>query len=134
VIVERRSDGKIKLHQSTGTTAGKGAAGGALWGGLIGLLFFAPLLGMALGAGTGALVGKSVDTGLDDNFMKQLGAQLQSGNAALVLLVRQATMDKVLEQMHGQYGGKILKTSLSSEEEAQLRAAAAKAAATAGAR
>ena len=45
-VVERRGDGKVKLHQPS--LAGIGAAGGALWGGLIVLLFFAPLLGMAV--------------------------------------------------------------------------------------
>src|SRR3954454_23331538 len=49
VVVERRPDGKIKLHQAI-STAGAGAAGGALWGGLIGLLFLALLFGMAIGA------------------------------------------------------------------------------------
>ncbi len=132
VVVERRGDGKVKLHQTTGSTAGKGAAGGALWGGLSGLLFFAPLLGMALGAGAGAAAGSAVDTGVDDQFMKQLGEPLPPGHAALVLLVRSATTDKVLEEMHGQYGGEILQTSLSAEQEAQLRRAADQARAMAG--
>ncbi|HKE64113.1 MAG TPA: DUF1269 domain-containing protein [Micromonosporaceae bacterium] len=127
VIVERQGDGRVKLHQTTGSTTGRGAAGGALWGGLIGLLFFAPLLGMAIGAGTGALAGKAVDTGIDDNFMTGLGERLQPGAAALVLLVRSATVDKVLHEMHGQYGGEVLQTSLSSEDEAALRAAAERA-------
>ena len=48
MLVERRGDGKIKLHQPS--LAGRGAAGGALWGGLIGLIFFMPLFGMAIGA------------------------------------------------------------------------------------
>jgi uncharacterized membrane protein len=123
VVVERQGDGKVKLHQ-TGPGVGTGAASGALWGGLIGLLFFVPLLGMAVGAGTGALAAKASDTGVDDNFMKRLGEQLTPGHAALVLLVRQATPDKVLEQLHGQYGGQLLQTSLSREQEDQLRAAA----------
>ena len=48
VIIERKQDGKTKLHQPS--AAGAGAAGGALWGGLIGLLFLNPLLGMAMAA------------------------------------------------------------------------------------
>ena len=55
-IVEARTDGKVKLHQTRNLT-GAGAAGGALWGGLIGLLFLAPFLGMALGAAGGAVGG-----------------------------------------------------------------------------
>jgi uncharacterized membrane protein len=122
VVVERRADGKIKLHQ-TGGTVGTAAAGGALWGGLIGLLFLAPLLGMAIGAGTGAVAGKASDTGIDDGFLRRLGERLPEGGAALVLLVRSVTADKVLEQMRGQHGGELLQTSLSAEAEAQLKAA-----------
>ncbi|MDQ7909514.1 DUF1269 domain-containing protein [Phytohabitans sp. ZYX-F-186] len=122
VIVEHRADGKIKLHQTSGTV-GTAAAGGALWGGLIGLLFLAPLLGMAIGAGTGALAGKAMDAGIDDDFMRRLGEQLPQGGAALVLLVRSVTADKVLEQMRGQYSGELLQTSLSAEAEAHLKAA-----------
>jgi hypothetical protein len=55
VVVERRPDGKIKLHQPS--LAGRGAASGALWGGLIGLIFLMPLFGMAIGAASGAAAG-----------------------------------------------------------------------------
>src|SRR3954467_1242155 len=74
VIVERREDGKVKLHQPS--MAGAGAAGGALWGGLIGLIFFVPLLGMAVGAAAGAASGALADSGVDDDFMKRLGTEL----------------------------------------------------------
>jgi uncharacterized membrane protein len=124
VVVERRADGKVKLHQ-TNRTVGTAAAGGALWGGLIGLLFLAPLLGMAIGAGAGAAAGAATDTGIDDGFMKRLGEGLPTGGAALVLLVRSVTTDKVLERMRGQHGGSLLQTSLSAEAEAQLKAAIA---------
>ena len=124
VVVERRGDGKVKLHQSSSPGAA-GAAGGALWGGLIGLLFFAPLLGMAIGAAGGAAAGALADVGVDDKFMKDLGGRLEPGHAALVLLVRNATWDKLLRRMHGQHGGELLQTSLSAEGEAQLKAAAA---------
>ncbi len=122
VIVERRDDGKVKLHQPS--NAGRGAAGGALWGGLIGLLFFVPLLGMAMGAGMGAIAGSASDTGVDDAFMRNLGDQLQPGTAALVLLVRSVTEDKVFDQLHGQHGGHLIQTSLSKADEDRVRAAA----------
>ena len=72
VIVERQGDGKVKLHQPS--LAGLGAASGALWGGLIGLIFLVPLFGMAVGAAAGAAGGALSDTGVDDKFMKRLGA------------------------------------------------------------
>ena len=89
VVVEHRDDGKVKLHQPS--LAGVGAAGGALWGGLIGLIFFVPLLGMAIGAASGAAAGALSDTGVDDEFMKKLGDELDPGAAAVIVLVRRVT-------------------------------------------
>ena len=123
VVVERREGGKVKLHQAVGTTAA-GAAGGALWGGLIGLIFLAPLLGMAVGAASGAAAGALTDAGVDDKFMKTLGARLDEGGAALVVLVRQSTPDKVLPRI-SQYGGEVIQSSLDNETEAHLDAALA---------
>ena len=121
VIVERRPDGKVKLHQTT-KPAAAGAAGGALWGGLIGLLFLAPFLGMAVGAASGGLTGAMADIGVDDAFMKRLGEELQPGAAALIVLVRESTPDKVLPRISG-YGGAVIHTSLSEEADEQLREA-----------
>jgi uncharacterized membrane protein len=121
VVVEHQPDGKIKLHQAMGTT-GAGAAGGALWGGLIGLLFLAPLLGMAVGAASGALAGKLADVGVNDDFMKNLGASLDSGGAALIVLGSTEAGDKVIDRIKG-YGGEVIQTSLSTEAEEHLREA-----------
>jgi uncharacterized membrane protein len=118
VVVEKRQDGKIKLHQPS--MAGTGAASGALWGGLIGLIFFMPLFGLAIGAATGAVAGKASDYGIDDNFMKELGEKLQPGNAAVFVLVREATRDKVVPEI-SKYGGHLIQSSLSDEQEAALQ-------------
>jgi uncharacterized membrane protein len=121
VVIERRPDGKIKLHQSM-STAAAGAAGGALWGGLIGLIFLAPLLGMAVGAAAGGAAGAVTDVGVDDKFMKGLGEHLKEGSAAVVVLVRQSTPDKVLPRI-SQFGGEVLQSSLDDETEARLQEA-----------
>jgi uncharacterized membrane protein len=121
VIAERRQDGKVKLHQ-TMTPSTAGAAGGALWGGLIGLLFLAPFLGMAIGAATGGAAGAMTDIGVDDKFMKDLASGLQPGAAAVIVLVRESTPDKVLPRITP-YGGTVIHTSLSDEAETQLREA-----------
>ena len=123
VIAEHRNDGKLKLHQPS--LAGVGAAGGALWGGLIGLIFFAPLFGMAIGAASGALAGKMTDSGVDDNFMKNLAAQLEPGKAALILLIRTANMEKILEEV--KIPGEVIQSSLQSDTEEALREALEKA-------
>jgi uncharacterized membrane protein len=98
VIVEHRPDGRIKLHQ-TSKAAAAGATGGVLWGGLIGMLFLAPFLEMAVGAATDGDVVAMTDTCADDEFMKQLGEDLEPGSAAVVVLVRESTPQKVLPRI-----------------------------------
>lgn len=118
-VAEKRPDGKIKLHQAKGG-AGTGAAWGAMWGGLIGMLFFMPFLGMALGGAAGAAGGAAADLGVDNKFMKDLGRNLQPGGGVLFVLVVSSTPDKVIPEI-AQYGGEIIKTSLSQEQEEHLR-------------
>ena len=121
VIVERREDGKVKLHQPS--LAGAGAVSGALWCGLIGLIFFMPLFGMAIGAASGAAAGAVSDYGVDDKFMKELGEKLEPGSAAVLLLIRKVSLDKVLPQI--KIEGTIIQTSLSDDQEEQLAEALA---------
>lgn len=121
VVAERLADGSVKLHQLINTTAA-GAAGGALWGTLIGLLFLNPLLGAAAGAAGGAISGYLTDVGLDDKFLKDAAGSLAPGQAALCVLIRKVTADKVLPAM-AHFGGTVLRTNLTSEQEAKLREA-----------
>ena len=80
---------------------------------------------MAIGAATGAAAGALTDVGVDDKFMKTLGASArQQGGAALVVLVRHSTPDKVLPRI-SQYGGEVIQSSLDNETEARLEAALA---------
>jgi uncharacterized membrane protein len=118
VVVEHRADGKMKLHQPS--MAGLGAASGALWGGLIGLLFLMPLFGMAVGAASGAAAGAASDRGVDDDFMKELGGKLPAGGAAVIVLVAEATRDKVVPEI-AQYGGHVIQSSLSNEQQDALQ-------------
>ena len=117
----READGDVKLHQPVNLAA-VGAASGGMWGALIGMLFLNPLLGAAVGAGAGALSGKFTDLGINDGFMKDTAAALEPGHAALCVLVRKVTADKVLPEM-AQFGGKVLSTNLSAEQEAKIDAA-----------
>ena len=121
VVAVKDDNGKIKLHQAVNLTAA-GAASGGFWGSLVGLIFLNPLLGMAAGAAAGAISGALTDVGIDDKFMKELAGQMTPGSSALFVLVRKSTPDKVLDEIKGT-GGKILKTSLSHDDEAKLQAA-----------
>ena len=121
VVAVKNEKGKVKLHQTLNLTAA-GAVGGGFWGSLIGLIFLNPLLGAAVGAAAGAVSGALTDVGVDDKFMKELAATMTPGSSVLFVLVRKVTVDKVLEEVKGT-GGKILKTSLSHDDEAKLQAA-----------
>ena len=133
VVVTKGADGKVVLHQAVNLTA-TGAAGGALWGTLIGLLFLNPLLGAAAGAGAGALSGYLTDIGINDNFMKDIGTSLPNGGSAVCVLVRKMTGDKVLAGLEAfKHKGRVLQTSLSTEQEDKLKAFVGPDAATPGA-
>jgi uncharacterized membrane protein len=123
VIAVKQPSGQVKLNQLFHPTA-SGAAYGALWGTLIGMIFLMPLAGAALGAAGGALGGALSDAGIDDRFMKDAAQTLQSGNAALFLLIRKMTTDKVLAELQG-VGGTVLRTSFDHTKEEALRQALA---------
>ena len=118
-VVTKNAEGKVKLNQAINLTAA-GATSGGFWGLLIGTLFLAPLLGAAVGAATGAIGGALSDIGVDDDFMRELGETLKPDTSALFILVQQVTPDKVLDEV-SKYGGKVLRTSLSKNDEAQLQ-------------
>jgi uncharacterized membrane protein len=121
VVAVKDQKGHVKLHQAINLAA-VGAVSGGFWGSLIGLIFLNPLLGFAMGATAGAASGALTDVGINDNFMKELAASMTDGSSTLFVLARKATPDKVLEELKGT-GGRILKTSLSHEDEAKLQAA-----------
>ncbi len=119
VVVTKDVDGAVRLHQSVNVTA-RGAIGGAFWGSLIGLLVLNPLIGLAAGVAAGAATGALTDYGISDRFMRDLASEMRPGTSAVFLLVRQATADRLHAEL-ARYGGTVLHTSLSADDEASLR-------------
>jgi len=121
VVVENDVDGKVHLRQALNLTTA-GAIGGGFWGSLVGLLFLNPLLGAAVGAGIGAASGSLSDLGINDNFLREVGETLPPGTAALCLLVRNSTPDRLVERLrtHAPHA-RLLRTSLSHTDEERLR-------------
>lgn len=118
-VVVRKHDGKVKVKQAV-NLVGEGALGGAFWGMLIGIIFWMPWLGAVIGALSGAISGHFSDIGVDDGFIKEVGDTIEPGHSALFLFVKEATPDKMVDELK-QYKGKILQTSLSAEDEAKLK-------------
>ena len=130
VVAVRDANGRVKLNQLFQPVA-SGAVSGMLWGSLIGLLFMMPLAGAAVGAASGALKGRLADLGINDDFMKQAARTLQSGNAALFLLIRKMTTDKVLAALRSA-GGTVMRSSFDESKEEALQAALASVRAASG--
>jgi uncharacterized membrane protein len=123
VVAVKQPDGQVKLNQLFSPVAA-GAASGALWGTLIGLIVLMPLVGAALGAASGALGGKLTDVGINDDFMRDVAKRLDAGHAALFLLIRKMTTDKVMSELQGS-GGTIMRSSFDETKEGALREALA---------
>ncbi|MDR3525462.1 MAG: DUF1269 domain-containing protein [Acetobacteraceae bacterium] len=123
VVAVKLENGHIKLNQLVNPMA-MSAVSGTMWGAIIGLIFANPLLGAALGGAAGAVGGALTDLGINDDFMRQTAEAVGVGQAALFLLIRKMTTDKVLDDLRG-VGGTVLRTSFDHEHEDALRAALA---------
>lgn len=119
--IVRNDEGKYRTITNQ-HLVGAGATWGMFWGLLFGILFFVPVFGLAWGAGLGAIMGKISKSSIDKGFQDQVREQVKPGTSALFLIVEQMTTDKALAGL-SQFGGTILKTSLSEEDEKELQAA-----------
>ena len=118
-----RRDKKGKLHVTTPShhAAAWGALSGFFWGTLIGLIFLfplAPIVGVAAGL-VGAALGESNDLGVKDDFKQRVQDVVKPHSSAILMIVRKATPDKVLEALEP-YGGTVLRTSLTHDAEQKL--------------
>ncbi len=102
VAAYKTDDNKLKIEQTTDATAGEGAFGGGVVGVVVGLIAGGPL-----GAVVGGLAGGAIasvyaavrDSGINNKTIKSLADQLQSGQAALVLLYSGELNDEMLESL-----------------------------------
>lgn len=123
--ISRDVEGKYHVHTTHGgSSAGGGAIWGGFWGLLFGLLFFIPFAGWAVGAGLGALFGHLGEKGIDKAFQQQVRDYLKPGTSALFMVIEHVTTDKAVAALE-QYGGTVVKTSLSEEDTKKLQEALA---------
>ena len=138
VSAYRDYNGKLRVDQSYQMTTGEGAGWGGLMGSLIGLTLAIPftggatapaagalaagaVAGGALGAGAGALDASwwKDEFGISDEFVKQVGGMVQPGDSAIFALLRSADPKFVAAQFSG-YGGTILSTTLTNDQQAKV--------------
>lgn len=112
VIAVRDKQGRVKLNRLF-RPAGRDAVPQMPWEQLIGLLALSPPAEAARGA--------LRDVGLGDDFATGAARTLQSGNAALFLLIRAATADKVLAALRASAGA-VLRAPFDETKEEALQA------------
>lgn len=117
-IINVDQDGKSHVDTPS-RVVGASAAGGALWGMLFGWLFLAPGLGALLGGAMGALVGRLNKSGINNAFREQVQSMLTPGTTAVVIMATKLTEDKFAAAMKP-FGGQLMQTSLSEEDERDL--------------
>lgn len=135
VATYRDYNGKLRIDASYRMTTGEGAALGGLFGSLIGLTLgaiAAPVTagvsaatavaaagaaGGALGATGGALDAKwwKDDFGIPEDFVQDVGAQVQPGDSAIFALLRSAD-PTVAAARFSDYGGVVLSSTLNPEQ------------------
>lgn len=118
--IVHREDGKFRTITNQ-HEVGAGATWGMFWGLLFGVLFFVPIFGLALGAAFGAVGGWIAKDAGAKEFQAQVREKLQPGTSALFMIVEQMTADKALDAL-SKFGGEVIKTSLSKEQEAEIQA------------
>ena len=148
VAVYRDFNGKLRIDQSYQMTTGQGAAWGGLWGLLIGATLAIPFTGgasaaaaagaiaagaaggTALGAGLGAMDAESWkdEFGIPEDFVQQVSVLIQPGDSAIYAILRVGNPDIVADQFRG-YGGTILRTTLSRDQQAKVEKVLSKSAA-----
>jgi uncharacterized membrane protein len=118
--ISRDLEGKFHVHTTHGASSTtSGAAWGGFWGLLFGLLFFIPFAGWAMGAGMGALFGHLGEKGIDKEFQEEVRDYLQPGTSTLFMVMQQVTPDKAIAALR-QYGGTVIRTSLSEADTKRL--------------
>ena len=118
-VVVRDEEGKVHVKNEMDRGIKIGAVGGGLLGLLLAGVFF-PVAGLLVGAALGGLIGKSVDLGIDQKFVKEVGGDLQPGTSALFFIVREANADVAVAALKP-YKGTVRHTSFPPEAEKELR-------------
>lgn len=131
VVVTKNEMGKVKIHETTDMTVGKGAAGGSLLGFVVGFFFGGPIGGALLGAAAGALLGKKLDLGISQDKVEAVEEAMQPGSSAIFLELEAKHVD-VIAAMVRNSGGNVVDLAISKDVQLQVNETAAAARRTTG--
>ncbi|OKH20320.1 hypothetical protein NIES593_19010 [Hydrococcus rivularis NIES-593] len=109
VVVTKNSAGKIRIKPYYDLVVAASGMSGNFWGRLL----------------TTLMEGSDPETlakiGIDKLFIQKIEQTMKPDTSAIFVLVRKAEPDKIVEEL-GKFKGRILRTSLSKQEAAELEA------------
>ncbi len=118
-VVVKDAKGKIHVKNEVDRGIKVGALGGGLLGLLIASVFF-PLAGILIGVLGGAAVGAAAKLGISKSFVQEVSDAMEKESSALFIIVRDSQPDVAVAALKP-YKGKLLQTTLSPEDEENLR-------------
>jgi uncharacterized membrane protein len=144
VVVRWNERDRLRVQLSIDPVTREAAAWAGLWGSFLRVALFVPITdGIAEAAGRMAIASRAQDKPesvghsaiptvrwwrenlrIPGQFLRDVGAMVQPGDSALLMLLRAPEPEVVLHQLRD-YGGSLLHTLLSSEQEAELEDALA---------
>lgn len=121
-VVTRDHQGKVSFVETHDLSTQKTAIAGALAGALIGGLTSGKWIeGAAVGGGAGFVAGKVVDLGFKDDYLREVGKDLQNDSSAVVAVVHFENVEQALQMIHQHAaGGRVLRTTLPADVAGQL--------------
>lgn len=137
VLVVKEPDGTVSVEQTLDLFS-QLPTSAALYFGFLGallgwILAGSSLAGIVLGLQAGLVIGwilgtvsaRFSDVGVPGDLVRELGSTIQPGSVALAVAVRgEVCSEKVLETLK-EYDGKLIQTTLTADEAAQLKKALA---------
>ena len=122
-VVVKDADGKVHVKNQLDRGVKIGAVGGGVLGLLLATVFF-PVGGIVIGAIAGGLIGASTDMGISRKFVKQVAEEIKPNHSALFVITRDGDPAIALSALRQHQGtGKLYQSTLSPEDEQQLRKA-----------
>ena len=112
-LVVRRTDGRPMFSHAV-DLVGRGSMGGIFWGIILSLVFWAKWWGLNVGSALG-------DLRVDEDFVKDVGEELDTGHSALLALVDESMVAGLLAEADKRKP-KVFRTTLIEEDELILKA------------
>jgi uncharacterized membrane protein len=122
-FAHKRSRGRVKLEQSDDLGGGRGALGGGAIGLIAGTMVAGPVgaaVGGAVGAAVSGLYTQMRDSGVNNDFMKQVGKQLEPGKTALFILYNGVLGDDMIHTLE-EYNATVTYGTLPEETGTELK-------------